>query len=135
MNAAERVRLAFELRRQRLTYREIALRCGYANEGSARNAIMRELQRCVVPDVAEYRQQELDILDAIHQKVWPMVVDHNDPNQQPNLWAVDRLLAISQARRQLLNLDEKPEQEVAQQNYTKRIILTHQQPGGQDALH
>lgn len=107
MNAVERVRLAFDLRRQRLTYREIALRCGYANEGSARNAIMRELQRCISPEVEEYRQQELEILDAIHQKVWPMVVDPNDPKRDPNLWAVDRLLALSAARRELLGLDEE----------------------------
>lgn len=126
-NAAERVILALSLRRQRLTYTEIALRCGYANKGAARNAIIRELRRRVVVGVDEYREQELEILDAIHQKIWPLVMapGTTPPMELPDLLAADRLLALSQARRQLLNLDVQPEEEQTQQNYTKRIILTH----------
>lgn len=116
--ATERVRLAFQLRQQRLTYEEIAERCGYANKGAARNAIMRELQRRVVPDVDEYRQQELEILDAIHQKVWPLVVREKG---KPDLWAVDRLLALSTARRQLLNLDMTPDTVPASQVVVREI--------------
>lgn len=101
VNAAERVAMAIELFKQRLTYDEIAKRCGYADRGSAYNAIQREMERRIVPNIDAYRQQELAILDAIHQKVWPLVME----SPRPDLFAVDRLMAISKARRELLNLD------------------------------
>ena len=130
LNAVERVKQAFELRKQRLTYEQIAVRCGYANKGAAYNAIKRELERRIVPDVDDYREQELSILDTIHQKVWEVAfTDKNGDNgkdeelyeedeeknkkkyeNKVNLWAVDRLLELSRDRRKLLNLDVQPEE-------------------------
>lgn len=112
VNAAYRVQQAIELRKQRLTYQQIAELCGYGTPQSAHKAIMREMQRCIVEDVSSYRQQELDILDKIHQEVWKVAFDTKDKKDEvkTNLWAVDRLLEISKDRRKLLNLDVKPEE-------------------------
>lgn len=138
LNAVERVKQAFELRKQRYTYEEIADRCGYANKGAAYNAIKRELERRIVPGVDDYREQELSILDTIHQKVWEVAFsDENDTKDEydedgekkdkdekkVNLWAVDRLLELSRDRRKLLNLDIKPEEELLNQDYVKEIVL------------
>src|SRR5689334_6312520 len=111
MLASERVALALSLRRQCMTYEEIAVKCGYANKGAAYNAIKNALKKTIVVAAKEYRQRELEILDEIHQKIWPLITDPTsvDMNHKPDLWAVDRILKVSEARRQLLNLDEKPE--------------------------
>jgi AraC-like DNA-binding protein len=132
INALQRVHLALKFHAQRLPWDEIAQRAGYGSRGAAHNAVRREYQRLIPSDVQELREQELAILDVIHQKVWPLVVPDAE-NEDPNLWAVDRLLALSEARRQLLNLNIKPEDALSQQSYTKRIILTHQTGGKDDA--
>jgi AraC-like DNA-binding protein len=132
--AAERVSMAIELLKQRYTYDEIARRCGYSDRSAAHKAIQREMHRRIVPNVDEYRAQELDILDAIHQKVWDVALNSKDEdgNDKINLWAVDRLLEISKDRRKLLNLDVTTEQELSNQNYKKEIVLLDS-TGGQDA--
>ncbi len=50
-------------------------------------------------------------------------------------WAVSRVIDISRRRSEITGMDIKPEDILANQNYTKRIILTHDEPstGGQDA--
>lgn len=125
VNASERASMAIDLLKQRLSYDEIARRCGYSSRSAAWTAIQRELKRRIHPKVDEYRQQELDILDAIHQKVWieAFATPNKDGEIKTNLWAVDRLLELSRDRRKLLNLDITPEQESANQNYIKRILL------------
>lgn len=100
-NSVARLELAFKLRAQRCTYEVIAQKCGYANRASAHNAIKNALKKRIETSVDEYRQQELEFLDMVHQKIWPMVFDR--PN--PDLWAVDRMLQVSRDRRALLNLD------------------------------
>ena len=89
---------------KRHTYQEIATLCGYADRATAYNAIHHRMDRRIDHHIDQIREHELAILDAIHQKVWPLVME----GTTPNLWAVDRLLALSAARRQLLNLDIKP---------------------------
>ena len=125
VNAVERVNMALQLRKKRLTYQEIADRCGYGSAQAAHKAVMREMQRCVSEKVEDYRKQELDILDEIHQKVWieAFETEDKDGNIKTNLWAVDRLLELSRDRRKLLNLDVQPEQELTNQNYIKEIVL------------
>jgi len=54
INAAERAAMAIDLLKQRLTYEEIAQRCGYADRKSAWNAIQREMHRRIVPKIDEY---------------------------------------------------------------------------------
>src|SRR5579859_289198 len=131
VNAVERVAMAIDLLKQRLTYDEIAKRCGYSDRGSAHKAVQRELQRRIHPNINEYREQEKDILDAIHQKVWAEAFEtkNKDGEIKTNLWAVERLIELSKDRRKLLNLDVTPEQDFANQNYVKKIVLM---PGGVD---
>lgn len=122
VNATQRARLAVELRAQRLTYQEIANAVGYGSAGACRDAIMRELDRCVVKDVEALRTQELDMLDRLHAAVWPLAVpdgneeeedDEQDEDKEKkrkrkkrvNLFAVDRVIAISERRSRLLGLD------------------------------
>lgn len=125
VNAAQRAIMALDLLNQRFSYDEIASRCGYASRGAAYNAIQRELKRRIHPKIDELRDQELSILDAIHQKVWieAFETEDKDGNIKTNLWAVDRLLELSRDRRKLLNLDVQPEQELTNQNYIKEIVL------------
>jgi hypothetical protein len=111
VNAAQRVALAIELLNQRLNYDQIAQRCGYADRSGAYKAIQREMQRRIVPGIDEYRKQELNILDKIHQEVWQVAfeTENKDGEVKTNLWAVDRLIELSKDRRKLLNLDVRPE--------------------------
>jgi AraC-like DNA-binding protein len=132
VNAAERATMAIDLLKQRLSYDEIARRCGYASRQSAYQAVQRELKRRIHPKIDEYREQEIDILDAIHQKVWKVAFDtaNKDGEISTNLWAVDRLIELSRDRRKLLNLDVRPEEELVNQNYEKKIVLTHAEVDG-----
>jgi hypothetical protein len=120
-NASQRVQLAVKLRAQRLTFDEIAHKAGYASPGAARNAIQRELQRTMSTNTDELRREELDMLNRLHASVWPMAVlevaafdeamkepvsvDEKGKKKQPNLFAVDRIVAISERRSRLMGLD------------------------------
>jgi len=150
VNASERATMAIDLLKQRISYDEIAKRCGYSSRQSAHKAVQRELQRRIVPKIDEYRQQELDILDEIHRRVWEVafpVVDNSNKDKDNinkdkkeykdygdkinkkkdneessvNLWAVDRLLELSRDRRKLLNLDVQPEESVGPQLIIREV--------------
>lgn len=125
VNAAQRVATAIQLRIQRLSYQEIADRCGYGSAQAAHKAVQREMQRRVEPKIDEYRKQELDILDTIHQKVWIEAFEKKDKdgNATTNLWAVDRLLELSRDRRKLLNLDVQPEEIAAAQVVVREVPM------------
>jgi hypothetical protein len=123
VNAAERATMAVDLLKQRLSYDEIARRCGYSSRSAAYTAIQRELKRRIHPKIDEYRDQELDILDEIHQKVWVVAFEtpNEDGDMKTNLWAVDRLLELSRDRRKLLNLDIHPEEIAAAQVIIREV--------------
>ena len=105
--AVIRLTQAMQLRAQKLTYDVIAVRCGYASRGAAHNAVQRELQRIVVSNVEELRQEESAMLDQMHAEIWPLMLDKSN---RARLFAVDRLLAISERRCKLMGLDIKPEE-------------------------
>lgn len=124
INAAQRAVHALSLRAQKLTYEEIASKTGYSSASACRKAVMREMDRCVVKNVESLRSEELFILDSLHSAVWLSIFPGDDTEsedeedekpsrkkgkQKLNLFAVDRLLAISEARRQLMGLDAKPD--------------------------
>jgi len=84
------------------------------------------MDRCVVKHVETLRSEELFILDSLHSAVWKSAFPETDDDiradededekptrkkkqQKLNLFAIDRLLAISEARRQLMGLDVKPD--------------------------
>jgi hypothetical protein len=123
INAATRAVTALALRAQKLTYAEIASIAGYSDPSACRKAVMREMDRCVVKNVDTLRSEELYILDRLHGAVWPLVfpdtaipdnADEDEDEDEPtppkkkpklNLFALDRLVAISEARRKLMGLD------------------------------
>ncbi len=127
-NAVQRVTLALQLRAQRVGYAQIAERCGYGSAGAAHKAIMRELDRCVVKNVDELRMQEADMLDRLHTECWDLAMDKKNRGR---LFAVDRLLMISKARRELFGLDAKAG-ESSQQHYIKQVILVDEQMSSED---
>ena len=116
VNAALRAAEAVRLRARKLTFQQIAERVGYASPGAARNAIVRELQRVVVTSVVELRREEAAMYDQMQAAIYAHAVGDEDAlgasdresgkdAPAPNLFAVDRVIAISKARRELLGLD------------------------------
>jgi uncharacterized protein HemX len=102
VNAGTKAAKALELRAQKLTYDEIAVRCGFDSRGSAHHAVQRELQRVVVTNVEELRREELHMLNVMHSEVWELFTD------KKNRWrlsAADRILAIAERRARLMGLD------------------------------
>lgn len=117
VNAAQRATLALELRAQRLSYDEIARRCGYSGRQSAHKAVQRELSRVVVPGVEEMRKEEMVFLDSLQARVWKRL---EDPRYEKSmLFAVDRLLQIAERRAKLLGLDTP----VDQAQYMNMVVV------------
>src|SRR5712691_2840619 len=125
VNAAQRVSLAVQLRSRKMTYESVAKQCGYSNASSCRKAVMRELDRCVVKDIEALRTEELDSLERLELECWKRLADKN--YEKSMLFAVDRIVAVKERRAKLMGLDLKPDEVLAQQNYTKHVILTHEQ--------
>ena len=106
VNAAQRATMAMELRAQKLSYEEIAKRCGYGSRGACFKAVQRELDRCVVQNVNLLRTEELAMLDRLHSECWQLAIDKDNSGR---LWAVDRVLAIAERRAKLMGLDQTPD--------------------------
>jgi hypothetical protein len=102
VNAAMRAQQALQLRAQKLSYDEIAKRCGYGSRGACHNAIQRELQRSLVTDVETLRREELLALDILQASIWHLATEEKNKSR---LFAVDRLLAIAERRAKLMGLD------------------------------
>ena len=102
-NSVMRLELALKLHAKRIPYEEIAQQCGYTNKGTAYNVIHNALKERKFEAVDTYRKQELAYLDMLQQEADKLIFD--TPKGKPDLFAIDRALAISQARRALLNLD------------------------------
>lgn len=104
VNAATRAVKALQLRAEKLTYEEIAHRTGFSTASSCRKAVLRELHRVVVTNVEELRREESALLDKLHAEVWALAMDRKSKGR---MYAIDRVLAISEARRRLFGLDAK----------------------------
>jgi hypothetical protein len=94
--------MAIKLRSTKMTYEEIASRTGYSNASACRKAIMREMERCVATNVNELRTEELDSLERLEHQCWTIFAD--DARQKSQLFAVDRILQIKDARAKLMGL-------------------------------
>ena len=121
-NAAQRVALAVKLRTSKMTYDAIAKQCGYSNASACRKAVQRELDRVVVTNVDTLRREELMMLDSLQVECMKLALDKENKGR---LFAIDRILSISERRCKLMGLDKRPDEEIAEQHYTKRIVLTH----------
>lgn len=118
INAAEKAKLALTLRKQGYTLEKIAEQCGYQDKSGAFRAIKRELDRIPAPAVADLRKVEEMRLDDMLKAIYTEA-------EGGNMWAIDRVIAISKRRSEVTGLDARPDEALTQQNYTKRIILTH----------
>lgn len=124
INAAEKAKLALTLRKQGYSLEDIATQCGFADRSGAFRAIKRELDRIPAPDVADLRKVETERMDEMLKACYSQA-------QGGSLWAVDRVVAISKRRSELTGMDARADEHLTQQNYTKRIVLTHR-PGEDD---
>ncbi|NUQ98584.1 MAG: hypothetical protein HOY79_19195 [Streptomyces sp.] len=97
----ERRRAAVKLRIEGKSWQEIADLLGYDSKGGACKDVSRALQKAVT-DLAlpleEYRQLELDRLDAMQEALWPKVLDGDTR-------AIDTALRLMDRRAKLLGLD------------------------------
>lgn len=121
LDTAQRDGLAAELRARSMSYRDIALKLGYAGESGAHKAVQRALAAAPAEGAAELRAIEAERLDALARRLWAVLdtkypltapdrvfVDKDGesvPDPRPIIAAVDRLLRISEQRRRLLGLD------------------------------
>jgi hypothetical protein len=122
VNAANRAVMAVQLRAQMLTYEEIAKRAGFANAGTCRKAIMRELDRTIVKKVDELRLQELSMLNQLHDEIWQLFINKANKGR---LFAADRILAISERRSKLMGLDIKADEAIS-----ANMVVIREVPNG-----
>jgi predicted DNA-binding protein YlxM (UPF0122 family) len=133
VNATFKALTALNLRvHRKLTYEEIKDLCGYETRSAAYKAVQRGLD-CMIADVEELRAEEQALLDGLQAKIYPYLFDdeesENDDDEEEkatkkrpgiNLFVIDRILAISQHRRKLMNLD-KPEEVIANQILVREV--------------
>ena len=106
INSAERAKQALQLRKMGFTLDEIAQQCGYQDKSGAFRAIKRELANIPAEAAEELRTLELARLDHLYSVCYKRMLDKNTKDP---LWAVDRLLAISDRRSRLMGLDLSPD--------------------------
>src|SRR5258708_5427125 len=75
VNAGVRDAKAVAFRREGLTYERIAAQCGYGSPGAARNAVQRELERVIVQEIDEWRNDHIARLEKLHEEVWPLATE------------------------------------------------------------
>lgn len=124
VSAPERGEKALVLWMRGKTYQQIADEVGYTNKGTAHNAVQRELARQKLPDVEAERKRAVMLLDTLLNSLYPLAFerlemikdadgnpkqdkDGNDryERKKPDLFAVDRILAIEERRAKLLGID------------------------------
>lgn len=104
VTAAERKRLAVELRKAGATFEEIAGTLGadgrplFSNKGNAYRAVEQALKESVREPALQLIELEVQRLDLMLRALWPQVVSGK-------LGAVDRALRVAERRARLLGLD------------------------------
>lgn len=107
----DKERQVVALRRQGLTWQEIAEQVGYASASGASEAYYRASTRVVVENIEELRALENDRLDNLFAAVWEQALQGDNK-------ALDSCLKIMTRRAKLLGLDAKVEHRVElNQNY------------------
>jgi hypothetical protein len=102
INRTQRVEQAIRMRIAGAQWAEIATACGWSDKSSAYNAVNSVLKGTLREAADELRTLEVLRLDALLESIWPQATPSN---RQPNLRAVDRVLAIMERRAKLLGLD------------------------------
>lgn len=130
-DTADRDAQACQLRRDCVSYPEIAARLGFASAGAAHDSVKRAMLAIIAEPAEDVRQMELERLDQLwttalsvlrkrhyaHSggKLVEAVIDGELTlltDDKPTLDALDRLLRIQQRRAALLGLDAATKQEV-----------------------
>lgn len=142
LDTAQRDGLAAELRARSMSYRDIALKLGYAGESGAHKAVQRALAAAPAEGAAELRAIEAERLDALARRLWAVIDTkypltapdrvfvnkdgESVPDPRPIIAAVDRLLRISEQRRRLLGLDAPaPKQAEDQPASALELLVLH----------
>lgn len=121
------------MRRDRHTWEQIAVACGYSGRAAAYSAAKREMDRRQIEvgeTVDDVRQAELahlemlsdrglQILATTHLHVSAGAVTHHNGRPMiddgPTMAAIQTLLKVSESRRKLLGLDAATKAEIATQ--------------------
>jgi AraC-like DNA-binding protein len=104
INGTVRATQALSLRRQGYTLAEVAEKCGYQDKSGAYRAIKRELDRLPAGDAADLRKLEVIRLESMLKIAVEMA---EDKSYRGRLFAVDRVIAISERLSRLMGLDIK----------------------------
>jgi len=112
---AERDLRIFKMRQAGVSVNEIARRFGIS-VGACSNAIQRQLQKLNKEALMAYPEvlrMELERLDALQQAVWPMTQhrkvalnDGTETTVEPDLKAIQQVLAIMDRRSKLLGMEQ-----------------------------
>lgn len=110
----EQVMRAYELRRDGMSYKDIAKVLGIAH-GTARNWIVAELERTAAEPREEVRKIEVERLDYLYSKLKPRI-------DQGESQAINSALKVMDRRAKLLGLDMPVQVEVTTTTETDHAI-------------
>jgi hypothetical protein len=91
LTAAQRQAQALELRRQGLTYQEIADQAGYKTRSGAQRAVERALDQITIPAADRYRREQLDRTMAVIRGLWPRAQEGDPQAAQALIRAMAQL--------------------------------------------
>lgn len=137
--AAERRVKAIELRKAGLSYRQIGEQLEVSEQQAWRDVkkALAGLAEMEQDHAREYRQLELERLDALLSPLWLRArgrrIQHDDGTVEdvpPDYAAVDRVMRLMEARRRLLGLDVQPEDK--DHEVIVRVVHEAREKGGED---
>lgn len=137
--AAERRVKAIELRKAGLSYRQIGEQLEVSEQQAWRDVkkALADLAEMEQDHAREYRQLELERLDALLSPLWLRArgrrIQHDDGTVEdvpPDYAAVDRVMRLMEARRRLLGLDVQPEDK--DHEVIVRVVHEAREKGGED---
>lgn len=116
LNASVRAQQALRLRAYGVTYEQIRQRCGYETVSAAKMAVKRLREKHEIEAVNDYRIILGGRLDDMAAILEPRIA-------AGDLWAYDRMLAITEQQRKLFGADAPTEAEKNATPYSKRITI------------
>lgn len=124
IEAIERQAQALQLRKQGMSYDEIAQALGYADRSGAYVAVRSALSSILEPAVEELRDVEGEALNVAQEAIWQKVV-------KGDLSAVNTFLRISERRARLFGLDKPVPQTLRADLFRHGIEITYTAPNGE----
>jgi hypothetical protein len=119
LNAAQREKLAIELRMQGYDFDAIAQSCGYANRSAAYKAWKRALAKIPAPAVVETRKRMVQAYDVARKGLWFQFAA-GDPD------AIDAWVKLDKSERELFGLDTPKDT----QQQTAQLPVIREYPSG-----